>query len=55
MRHAPAALVAALLVATGLSFLYVESLKLEPSPIRGTRVNWAAGTANGKVRLTPRR
>jgi len=25
-------------VATGLSFLYVESLKLEPSPIRGTRV-----------------
>jgi len=31
-------LVAALLVATGLSFLYVESLKLEPSPIRGTRV-----------------
>jgi hypothetical protein len=30
--------VAALLVATGLSFLYVESLKLEPSPIRGTRV-----------------
>lgn len=38
MRHAPAALVAALLVATGLSFLYVESLKLEPSPIRGTRV-----------------
>jgi hypothetical protein len=37
-KHAPAALVAALLVATGLSFLYVESLKLEPSPIRGTRV-----------------
>ena len=37
-RHAPALLVAALLVATGLSFLYVESLKLEPSPIRGTRV-----------------
>ena len=31
-------LVAALLVATGLSFLYVESLKLEPSPIRGTQV-----------------
>jgi hypothetical protein len=37
-RHAPAVLVAALLVATGLSFLFVESLKLEPSPIRGTRV-----------------
>lgn len=38
MKHAPAVLVAALLVATGLSTLYVESLKLEPSPIRGTRV-----------------
>ena len=37
-KYAPAALVAALLVATGLSFLYVESLKLEPSPIRATRV-----------------
>jgi hypothetical protein len=37
-KYAPAALVAALLVATGLGFLYVESLKLEPSPIRGTRV-----------------
>ena len=37
-RYAPAALVAALLVATGLSLVYVESLKLEPSPIRGTRV-----------------
>ena len=37
-KYAPAVLVAALLVATGLSFLYVESLKLEPSPIRGTRV-----------------
>jgi len=37
-KYAPAALVAALLVATGLSTLYVESLKLEPSPIRGTRV-----------------
>ena len=36
--YTPAALVAALLVATGFSFLYVESLKLEPSPIRGTRV-----------------
>ena len=38
MKYGPAALVAALLVATGLSTLYVESLKLEPSPIRGTRV-----------------
>jgi len=36
--YAPAALVATVLVATGLSLLYVESLKLEPSPIRGTRV-----------------
>lgn len=37
-RYGPAALVAAVLAATGLSLLYVESLKLEPSPIRGTRV-----------------
>ena len=37
-KYAPAALAAALLVATGLSTLYVEALKLEPSPIRGTRV-----------------
>jgi hypothetical protein len=37
-RYGPAALVAAVLVATGLSLVYVESLKLEPSPIRGTRV-----------------
>lgn len=37
-RHAPAALVAALLVATALAFAYTESLKLTPSPILGTRV-----------------
>jgi hypothetical protein len=37
-RYAPAALVAALLLATGLAFLYTESLKLETSPIRQTRV-----------------
>ncbi len=37
-RYAPAALVAALLVATGLAFLHTESLKLETSPIRQTRV-----------------
>ncbi len=37
-RYAPAALVAVLLVATGLAFLYAESLKLETSPIRQTRV-----------------
>lgn len=37
-QYGPAALVALVLVATGLSTLYVESLKLEPSPIRGTRV-----------------
>ena len=37
-RYAPAALVAALLVATGAAFLHTESLKLERSPIRQTRV-----------------
>ena len=38
VRYAPAALVAALLVATGFAFLHTESLKLETSPIRQTRV-----------------
>ena len=37
-RYAPAALVAALLAATGFAFLHTESLKLETSPIRQTRV-----------------
>ncbi len=37
-RIAPVALVAALLVATGLAFVYTESLKLTKSPIVGTRV-----------------
>ena len=37
-RYAPAALVAVLLVATGFAFLHTESLKLETSPIRQTRV-----------------
>jgi hypothetical protein len=37
-KLAPAALVAALLLATGAAFLYTESLKLETSPIRQTRV-----------------
>ena len=37
-RYAPAVLVAVLLVATGLAFLRTESLKLETSPIRQTRV-----------------
>lgn len=37
-RYAPAALVAALLVATALAFAYTEQLKLTPSPILGTRV-----------------
>jgi hypothetical protein len=37
-RYAPAALVAALLVATALAFAYTESLKLTPSPILGTKV-----------------
>ena len=34
----PAVLVAVLLVATGVAFLRTESLKLETSPIRQTRV-----------------
>lgn len=37
-RYAPAALVAALLVATGLAFAYTEQLKLTRSPIIKTRV-----------------
>ncbi len=37
-RYAPAALVAALLVATGLAFAYTEQLKLTRSPILSTRV-----------------
>src|SRR5262249_56260738 len=37
-RFAPAALVAALLVATAAAFAYTERLKLTPTPIRGTRV-----------------
>jgi hypothetical protein len=38
-RYAPAALVAALLVATAVAFVYTEKLKLTPSPIVGTRVD----------------
>ena len=38
-RFAPAALVAALLVATAAAFAYTERLKLSPSPIKGTRVD----------------
>jgi flagellar hook assembly protein FlgD len=37
-RFAPAALVAALLVATALAFAYTEQLKLTPSPILSTTV-----------------
>jgi hypothetical protein len=37
-RYAPAALVAALLTATALAFVYTEQLKLTPSPITGTSV-----------------
>jgi len=37
-RYAPAVLVAALLVAAGVAFLHTESLKLETSAIRQTRV-----------------
>ncbi len=42
-RYAPAALVAALLVATGLAFAYTEQLKLTLSPILGTRVDKLIG------------
>ena len=38
-RFLPAALVLCLLVATGLAFIYTELLKLEPSPIRRTKVD----------------
>lgn len=38
-RFTPAALVAALLVATAAAFAYTEHLKLTPSPIKGTRVD----------------
>ena len=38
-RYAPVALVAALLVATAVAFVYTEKLKLTPSPILGTRVD----------------
>jgi hypothetical protein len=37
-RYAPAALVAALLVATAAAFAYTERLKLTPSPILGTQI-----------------
>jgi len=37
-KYAPAALVAALLVATALAFVYTEKLKLTLSPILGTKV-----------------
>jgi hypothetical protein len=37
-RFAPAALVAALLVATAAAFAYTERLKLTPTPIKGTNV-----------------
>lgn len=38
-KYAPAALVAALLVATAIAFVYTEKLKLTLSPILGTRVD----------------
>jgi hypothetical protein len=42
-RYAPAALVAALLLATGLAFAYTEQLKLTRSPVFGTRVDKVIG------------
>ena len=38
-KYAPAALVAVLLAATAVAFVYTEKLKLTPSPILGTRVD----------------
>ena len=38
-KYAPVALVAALLVATALAFVYTEKLKLTLSPILGTKVD----------------
>ena len=37
-KYGPAALVAALLVATGAAFVYTESLKLAPSPLKAVKV-----------------
>jgi hypothetical protein len=55
-RYAPAALVAALLVATGLAFAYTEQLKLTKSPIRGTRVSKifspTCGCATDRARIS---
>lgn len=61
-RIAPAALVAALLVATAAAFAYTERLKLTPSPIKGTKVDklfsptceCATGTARIAFRLRKR-
>lgn len=38
-RYAPAAVVAALLAATAVAFVYTEKLKLTPSPILGTQID----------------
>ena len=56
-RYAPAALVAALLVATGLAFAYTEQLKLTRSPIFGTRVplkvfSPVCGCATARARIS---
>ncbi len=42
-KYAPVALVAALLVATALAFVYTEKLKLTLSPILGTKVDKVLG------------
>lgn len=38
-RYAPAAIVAALLAATAVAFIYTEKLKLTPNPILGPRID----------------
>src|SRR2546428_12272619 len=60
-RSAPAALVAALLVATAAAFAYTERLKLTPSPILRTRVDalfspvCECGTESARIEFRLRR
>ena len=53
-RFLPAALVLALVVATGSAFVYAESLKLEPSPITSTNVDPARVAASATARPAAR-
>ena len=51
-KYAPAALVAALLVATALAFVYTEKLKLTLSPILGTEGRQGASRPSATARRT---